>query len=111
MPGYLFHVGASANCPHGGMISAVPSCTRVLVSGQPVVTVADTYPVAGCPFTLPPGTPQPCISVRWLTPATRVMVNGQFVILQASTGLCLSAQQAPQGPPIVTTTQVRVSGI
>lgn len=113
MPGPLFHVGAQAMCPHAGQISTITSNTRVLVSGQPVATMADTFPIAGCPFQVPvgPGTkPQPCVLVQWLAPATRVTVNGQPVILQTSAGLCKSAEQIPQGPPTVTVNQTRTIG-
>lgn len=111
MPGFLFHVGATATCPHGGQVSTIPTNTRVLVSGQPVATLGDTYLVAGCAFTVPPGKPQPCVKVQWLVPATRVLVGGKPAILQASTGICQSPEQIPQGPPIVIATQMRVSGI
>ncbi|HEY6892367.1 MAG TPA: hypothetical protein VI300_31470, partial [Solirubrobacter sp.] len=70
---FLFHVGASAICPHAGQISTITSNTRVTVSGQPVATLADTFMVAGCAFTVPPAKPQPCLKVQWLTPAARVL--------------------------------------
>ena len=111
MPGFLFHVGATATCPHGGQVSTIPTNTRVLVSGQPVATLGDTCLVAGCAFTVPPGKPQPCVKVQWLVPATRVLVGGKPAILQASTGICQSPEQIPQGLPIVIATQMRVSGI
>lgn len=111
MPGFLFHFGASATCPHGGQVATISKNTRVMVSGQPVATMSDTYMVAGCAFTVPPGKPQPCVKVQWLVPATRVFVNGQPAILQASTGICQSPEQIPQGPPLVVATQTRVSGI
>jgi hypothetical protein len=109
MPGFLMHAGATAICPHGGQVSVIPSNARVLVGGQPVATLADTYLVAGCAFMVGPK-PQPCIKVQWLVPATRVLVGGQPAILQDSTGLCLSPEQIPQGPPSVVMTQVRVRG-
>jgi uncharacterized Zn-binding protein involved in type VI secretion len=84
--------------------------TRVLVSGMPVATMGDLYLVAGCPFTVPPRKPQPCVKVQWLVPTTRVLVNGQPAILQTSTGLCQSVEQIPQGAPIVIATQPRVIG-
>ncbi len=111
MPGPVYHLGASAICPHGGQVTVIPSNTRVLVSGQPVATLGDTYVVAGCAFTIPPSKPQPCVKVQWLVPATRVMVNGQPVIVQSSSGLCLSAEQIPQGPPSIIATQPRVTAI
>jgi hypothetical protein len=106
----LFHVGATAMCPHGGQVSTIPSNTRVLVGGQPVATMGDTFLVAGCAFTVPPSKPQPCVKVQWLVPATRVRVGGQFAILQSSSGLCQSAEQIPGGPPSVTVTQLRAKG-
>ena len=108
MPGFLFHVGASAICPHGGQVTTISTNARVLVSGMPVATMADTFTVATCVFTVPPGKPQPCVKVQWLTPATRVLVNGQPPVLQTSAGLCQSVEQIPQGPPLVTATQTRV---
>ena len=109
MPGFLLHVGATAICPHGGQVSIIPSSARVLVGGQPVATLGDTYLVAGCAFAVGPK-PQPCLKVQWLVPATRVLVNHQPAILQSSSGLCLSAEQIPQGPPSVLVTQVRAQG-
>jgi len=109
MPGPIFHVGATAICPHGGQVQTISSNARVLVGGMPAATFADTYLVAGCVFAVGPK-PQPCVRVQWLVPAVRVMVMGQPVILQTSTGLCLSAEQIPQGPPSVLVTQPRVVG-
>jgi hypothetical protein len=103
------HVGATAICPHGGQVTTISANTRVLVGGQPVATIGDTYLVAGCVFAVGPK-PQPCVTVRWLVPASRVLVNRQPAILQTSTGICQSAEQIPQGPPTVVTTQVRARG-
>jgi hypothetical protein len=111
MPGPLYHVGATGICPHGGQITTISSNARVLVSGMPVATFADTSLVAGCVFTVPPGKPQPCVKVQWLTPATRVLVMGQPALLQISTGLCLSPEQIPQGPPSIVVNQARVIGM
>jgi hypothetical protein len=83
----------------------------VLVSGQPVATMADTTLVAGCVFTVPPGKPQPCVRVQWLVPATRVFIMGQPVLIQTSTGLCLSPEQIPNGPPTIVAPQPRVVGM
>lgn len=109
MPGPLFHVGGTAICPHAAQINTISSNTRVMVNGMPVATMADTFVVAGCIFNVA-STPQPCVTAKWLTPATRVMVNGQPAILQTSTGLCSSAAQVPAGPPTVVSAQTRVLG-
>ena len=110
MPGSLYHVGAPAICPHGGQVTVISSNTRVLVSGMPVATLADVCVVAACAFTVPPGKPQPCVTVKWLVPATRILINGQPALLQTSVGLCFSPEQIPQGPPAIISTQPRVTG-
>lgn len=110
MPGMLVHVGATIMCTHGGSVTVVSSNTRVMVSNQPVATMSDQFMVAGCAFTLPGGKPQPCVQVKFLVPATRVMVNNQPAILSTSSGLCQSAEQIPQGPPTIAVTQMRVKG-
>jgi hypothetical protein len=107
MPGFLFHVGATAICPHGGQVQVVPSAPRVLVSGQPVATMADLALVAGCAFNVS-GAPQPCLTVQWIVPAARVLVNGIPALVQTSMGLCLGPTQAPQGPVSILVTQPRV---
>lgn len=111
MPGFVYHVGASAICPHGGQVTTLPGTPRVRVSSQPVATMADQSLVAACPFATPVPKPQPCIRVQWLVPAVRVRAGGQPVLLQDSQGLCLSAEQIPQGPPVVVATQPRVKGM
>ena len=106
MPGPLLHVGAGVLCAHGGPATFVSSNARVLVGTLPVVTLADQTLVAGCAFNT--GSPHPCVLVRWLTPAVRVLVNGQPPLLQTSAGLCLAADQAPQGAPVAVSVQPRV---
>jgi hypothetical protein len=51
------------------------------------------------------------VTIRWLTPATRVQVNGSPALLESSTGICQSAEQIPQGPPQVSVVQHRVVGL
>jgi hypothetical protein len=109
MPGPLYHAGAVAICPHGGQVQTIPASPRVLVSGMPVAVMTDTSLVAGCVFTIGPK-PSPCVRVQWLVPAVRVTSMGQPVLLQSSIGLCLSPEQAPQGPPTILSTQPRVIG-
>lgn len=110
MPGPLIQTGATIMCPHGGQVTNVPTNTRVLASGMPLATAADTFLVAGCVFQMPPPTPSPCLTVQWIAPAVRVMINGSPALVQTSVGLCQNPAQVPQGPPIVAATQPRVSG-
>lgn len=100
--------GMAVNCPHGAAATVVPSQPRVLVGGQPVLVQSDQGIVAGCPFTLPNGTPSPCVTVRWVSASVRVKANGVPILLQSSSTLCLAATQAPQGPAIVPSGSPRV---
>jgi len=112
MPSRMLHVNATVQCPHGAKANIVSANQRVKVSGMAVAVLNDTTTVSGCPFQVPAGPstkPQPCVKVQWTVPAVRVKVMGQFVLLQSSSGLCQSAEQIPQGSPIVATTQMRVS--
>jgi hypothetical protein len=115
MPGLLLHVGATVACTHFAPAQTTPTQPRVLVSGMPVATTANVWLVTGCPFTVPPGKPQPCVTVRWLSPAVRVLVEGLPPIVQAGIGtgegICQSAEQIPQGPPLVAAIQPRVTAI
>src|SRR5581483_6784495 len=113
MPGYVVTTSSSAICPHGASVSIVSANTRVKAAGSPVAVLNDTYTVSGCPFQVPVGAgtkPQPCVKVQWIAPAVRVRVGGQPVILQSRSGLCLSVEQIPQGPPTVVMVQPRVKG-
>ena len=105
MPGFLLHVGATVICAHGGQAQPTVPNPRVLVGGQPTVTQAAPYVVAGCGFA-PPGGNGPCVTAQWVTAATRVMSNGQPLLLQDSQSVC-----APTGTPLtIIMTQVRVKG-
>ena len=108
MPGPVLHSGVSATCPHGGPLTVVAASPRVTVSGLPVAVLSDQGLVAGCLFTLPGGKPQPCVSTRWIAAATRVLANGQPVLINPMAALCLSAEQIPGGPPIIAASQTRV---
>lgn len=117
MPGLFLHVGVVVQCTHAAPATIAPSQPRVLVSGQPVANITAVTTVAGCPFQIPvgPGTkPQPCVIIKWLMPSTRVLVNGQPAALTPAPGpapgICQSAEQIPQGPPVVGSVQIRVIG-
>lgn len=111
MPGLLYNYGATVLCFHGGQVTAVPTSTRVLLGGSPIVLVTDQCMVAGCPMPTPPAGTSPCVSIQWNTPATRVQVEGKPPLLQTSVGLCLNAAQAPQGTAVVVAFQSRVTGV
>jgi hypothetical protein len=105
MPGYLLHVGATVLCAHAGQAQPTSPFPRVMVGGQPVVTQAAPYAVAGCTF-VPPAA-GPCVTAQWVTAAMRVKAGGLPVLLQDSQSIC-----APTGTPLtVVMTQFRVKGM
>ena len=105
MPGFLLHQGATVLCAHAGQAQPTAPNPRVKVSGQPVVTQAAPYTVAGCPFNVS-GAPVPCVTAQWVTAAIRVRAGGLPVLLQDSQAIC-----APNGTPLnIVMTQVRVKG-
>ena len=105
MPGPLLHIGATVLCSHGGQATPSAPNPRVLVSGQPVVTMAAPYMVAGCAFVSPGGN-GPCVTAQWVMAATRVLAGGQPVVLLDSQAIC-----APTGTPLLPlVAQMRVIG-
>jgi hypothetical protein len=95
MPGPVLHLGATVLCSHGGQATPTAPSPRVLVSGQPVATIAAPYAVAGCPF-VPPGGNGPCVTGQWTVGATRVLVLGQPVVLMSGASTCV-----PTGTPLM----------
>lgn len=107
MPGFIVHVGATVLCSHGGQANPSVPFPRVLVSGQPVVTIAAPYLVAGCSMPPPSAGNGPCITGQWLSGSTRVLAGGQPLVLQSSSSVC-----APTGTPlIIAMTQLRASAL
>jgi hypothetical protein len=106
MPGYLLHQGATVMCMHGGQATPTVPEVRVKVDGQPIVTQTAPWTVAGCPFTVPPGSPLPCVTAQWIVGAMRVKASGQPVLLQDSQATCV-----PNGTGVnIVMTQMRVKG-
>jgi hypothetical protein len=110
MSGHILDTGCTVACPHGGQATITSANTKVKVGGKPAVLATDTMLISKCSFTLPSGTPSPCVTVQWSAPAGRVTVNGTAVLLSSSQGVCKSAAGAPQGPAQVSGMQQATSG-
>ena len=108
--GGLLTTASVMMCPHGGTVTATSSNTRVNAGGSLVVRSADTFVIAGCPFVVA-GAPHPCVTVQWLTQDLRSQVLSDFTLSEANTGLCVAADQAPQGAVLILTAQAQVSGL
>jgi hypothetical protein len=106
MAGGALTKSSTMQCPHGGQVQPVPSQSRAK-AGDFLLTSADTFTIAGCTFTLPSGTPSPCLSVTWLVADTRVTAC-TATLSESDTGLCMNGQNAPQGQVSIVNTQQRV---
>ena len=107
MPGFMVHLGATVLCSHAGQAQPTVVNPRVLVSGQPTVTIASPYVVAGCALPPPPAANGPCITAQFVTAATRLTSNGQPLLLLDSQAIC-----APTGTPLmILATQTRVTAM
>lgn len=108
----LLTVQSSLSCPHGGTVSIVSSNTGTQ-AGAALALATDTFTVSGCPFQLPTPAgpvPHPCTTVQWVMTNTRCTVGGTPTLSATSMGLCLAADQVPQGPVVIASTQTKASG-
>jgi hypothetical protein len=104
VPSPALHLGAVVTCSHAGPATPVAPFPRVLLSGQPVVTLSSPYAVTGCLFpTTGPGVP-PCVTGQWLSGAVRVLAGGVPLATITGASTCI-----PTGTPMLPlTAQVRV---
>jgi hypothetical protein len=94
MPAPILHLGASVLCSHAGQATPVAPFPRVLVSGQPVVTLTSPYAVAACALT---GTSvPPCATGQWTMGAVRVLAGGAPLVTMAGVSTCV-----PTGTPLL----------
>jgi len=78
-----------------------------MLGGAPSVLISSPYVIAGCTLPPPPTANGPCITGQWLSGTTRVLSNGQPLVVQSSSSVC-----APTGTPMmVVAPQVRVSAM
>jgi hypothetical protein len=93
MPGPCLHVGAQVLCQHGGTAQPTVPNPRVTVSGQPTVTIAAPYAVAGCALSAS-GTP--CVTAQWLSGSVRVTALGQPLVIVGGQSV-----STPNGTPLL----------
>jgi hypothetical protein len=77
----------------GRAMPTVPN-PRVTAMGQPTVLMTSPYVIAGCPFAT--ASPQPCVTAQFMTGSTRVLSNGQPLILADSQAITV-----PNGVPLI----------
>jgi hypothetical protein len=106
MAGATLTIASTLQCPHGAPVQIIPSGSGPVLGGVPVATVADTFLISGCPFTIPvvPPIPSPCITVQWVAGDLFSTAGGAPTLSQSSQGLCLAATGAPQGLVVIVNT-------
>lgn len=87
MPAPVLHLGATVTCMHAGPATPLTPFPRVLVSGQPVTTLATPYAITGCALT---GSAPPCVTAQWVVGAVRVLAGGVPVLIQTGQAVCVS---------------------
>ena len=104
MPGFIRHAGATVICFHAGQAQPTAVNPRVLVGGQPTVTLSAPYVIAGCGLT---GSPNPpCATAQFVSSATRLLSGGVPLLLQDSQATCVPTGTGLQ----ILVTQVRARG-
>ena len=97
MPGPILTATSTVQCAHLGRGTPASPNPRIMILGQPAVTIATQYTIAACTFpTMTAGNSPPCISGSFTTASTRVLSNTGFVLLADSQGTSL-----PNGTPLV----------
>jgi hypothetical protein len=114
MAGFFLDVAATVICPHGGTVQFSTGSLHVHVDGVPLVLAGEHHAVTGCPGA-PGAAGGPCTRVVWGVPrgrALRVKIDGQpAMLVEPSAGMCVDPNGAPQGPAIISSSQVKVRGI
>lgn len=100
MPAPILHLGATVLCSHAGQATPLAPFPRVMLSGQPAVTLTSPYAIAGCALT---GSPNPpCITGQWVVGATRVLAGGAPVVIMTGQSVC-AAPGTPMLPVVAQT--------
>lgn len=107
MPGFILTTMGQVKCMHGGTAVLTTANAKLMIDNAPAMLESDISSVAGCPFTLPNGKPQPCIKIEWTAGAAMCKSNGIKVLVKSSIGKCISAEGATQGLAIIAQTQVK----
>ena len=106
MPGPLLTATTTVQCVHQGVATPMMPSARVSVLGQPAVTLASPFTIAGCTFPAMTSGAPPCVTAQFTVGATRVTSLGQPVLLVDSQAQCV-----PNGTPVlIIPAQARVSG-
>jgi hypothetical protein len=96
MPGALVQFGAQVKCSHLGTATATTPNPRVTLGGAPSILITSPMAIAGCTMPPPNAGNGPCVTGQWTSGTTRVLSDGQPLVLQSSTSTCV-----PTGTPLI----------
>ena len=108
MPGPIVTLNTQTQCPHGAKGTMIASAAKVLVDNGPPLLAGDKGTFAGCPFTVPTGKPQPCVTALLTLAASKVLAENKPVLLMNPADMAQSGEQIPNGPIIWTNVQSKV---
>jgi hypothetical protein len=94
MPAPVLHLGATVLCAHAGQATVVSPVPRVLLSGQPSVTLISQYVIAGCALASVPS--PPCITGQFIVGTVRVLAGGTPLATMIGQSIC-----TPTGTPML----------
>ncbi len=94
MPGPIRHAGAGVLCSHTGPATPLAPNPLVLVSGQPVVTLASPWQITGC--ALASTSTPPCVTGQFIVGSLCVTVSGSPLALLTGSSTCI-----PTGTPML----------
>lgn len=95
-------------CPHAAPGTVVTATAKVQIDMAFPLVLGDKGTITGCPFTVPNGKPQPCVTALLTKAATKVLAENKPVLLFNPADICQSAEQIPQGPVGWTSIQQKV---
>src|SRR5262249_59520242 len=93
-PAPIRHLGARARGTRAGRATPLAPVPRVMLSGQPAVTLASPYAIAACGLT--GTTAPPCVTGQWMLGAARVLAGGMPVATMFGQSTCV-----PTGTPML----------
>jgi hypothetical protein len=105
--GQALTTASTMTCPHGATIRGVAS-GKLKAGGAAVLTDKDGFQIIGCTFTLPSGTPSPCLVIEWKVVDKKAKAGSGATLSTASVGLCKAGSGTPQGVVSIATTQAAV---
>ena len=108
--GELLSASAVLMCPHGGMVTAIPSSSKRHARRRPDRARHRHVHRRRLRVHAPAAVPSPCVLVQWQSPAPQAPATATPPLTTDSVGMCLAADGAVQGTVLIQSTQTKASG-